>query len=74
MQMQNKYKHLHYLLCLGAGLRRANSDILADDLPEDMKARLGQLLAAGEGQLGTAASEQTKPSQPRSQGGVDRAD
>ncbi len=74
MQMQSKYKNLHYLLCLGAGFRRESSDILADDLPEDMKARLDQLPTAGDGQHGTAASEQTKPSRPRSQDGVDRAD
>ncbi len=43
MRIQNKHPELHYMLCLGAGLRRANGDILRDDLPDVMRSRLEQL-------------------------------
>lgn len=43
MQMQNKYKHLHYLVCLGSGLRKANSDITTDALPDEMQVQLRRL-------------------------------
>jgi len=43
MQIQNKYKHLHYLVCLGSGMRKASNDIVGDELPGEMQARLMRL-------------------------------
>lgn len=45
MKIQNTYKHLHYLLCLGSGLRRTSSDIVNDNLPVKMRALLEQMPA-----------------------------
>ncbi len=46
MQIQNKHPKLHYMLCLGAGLRRQTADILRDGLTEEMRAKLELLLAS----------------------------
>ena len=43
MQIQNKYKHLHFMLCLGSGLRKASSDITQDALPEQILDQLRRL-------------------------------
>lgn len=46
MQIQNKYNHLHYLICLGGGLRKANADITHDALPKQMQDQLKRLSRA----------------------------
>jgi hypothetical protein len=56
MQIQNKYKHLHYLVCLGSGLRKANADIVGDALPDEMQAQLERL------------AHQSEPAEPRASG------
>lgn len=58
MKIQNSYKHLHYLLCLGAGLRRRSSDIVNDALPQEMRFLLDRL--SPEGGAAAEASTQQK--------------
>lgn len=65
MQMQNKNKHLHYLVCLGSGLRKANSDITSDALPEQMQMQLRRLAHGVEERSGSSSSGEGKPTRPR---------
>lgn len=48
MHIHNKHKHLHYLVCLGRGLRNANADITRDALPEKIQDQLDRLASAGD--------------------------
>ena len=52
MQIQNKYKHLHYLVCLGSGLRKATADITQDALPEQIQEQLRRLAGTADAAQG----------------------